>query len=138
MFRQIHGIESAVKQPENPASEQSRLPKAVHLDRPSLPARQRQRDHQIVVFARALRAHPFPRALPRRLPSTSSSTSVPASRSHVERMPLGMTYPRVVARVCEVIERPELRGRCELVVDATGVGAPVVEMLVAVVDLGNR
>jgi hypothetical protein len=48
---------------------------------------------------------------------------------YVERMPLGMTYPEVVARVCGMIDAPPVRGQCELVVDATGVGAPVVEML---------
>jgi len=48
---------------------------------------------------------------------------------YVERMPLGMTYPEVVARVYGMIDAPPVRGQCELVVDATGVGAPVVEML---------
>ena len=48
---------------------------------------------------------------------------------YVERMPLGMTYPQVVERVCGMIETPPVHGHCELVVDATGVGAPVVEML---------
>jgi hypothetical protein len=31
--------------------------------------------------------------------------------------------------VKEVLDKPELRGQCALVVDSTGVGAPVVEML---------
>jgi len=48
---------------------------------------------------------------------------------YVERMPLGMTYPQVVERVCGMIETPPVHGHCELVVDATGVGAPVAEML---------
>jgi hypothetical protein len=48
---------------------------------------------------------------------------------HVERMPLGKTYPQVVERVRAVLETPELFRCCEVVVDATGVGAPVVEML---------
>ena len=48
---------------------------------------------------------------------------------HVERMPLGMTYPQVVERVRGVMDTPALCRQCELVVDATGVGAPVVEML---------
>ncbi len=48
---------------------------------------------------------------------------------HVERMPLGMRYPQVVERVRQVLETPDLYRRCEVVVDATGVGAPVVEML---------
>jgi len=48
---------------------------------------------------------------------------------HVERVPLGTPYPRVVARMRRMVEHAELRGQCALAVDATGVGAPVVEML---------
>jgi len=48
---------------------------------------------------------------------------------HVERVPLGTPYPRVVARVREIVRQPELAGQCTLTVDGTGVGAPVVEML---------
>lgn len=48
---------------------------------------------------------------------------------HLERVPLGTPYPRVVARVREVLRDGELRGQCALAVDGTGVGAPVVEML---------
>jgi hypothetical protein len=48
---------------------------------------------------------------------------------HVERVPLGTPYPQVVGRVREIVTHGELRGRCALAVDGTGVGAPVVEML---------
>ncbi len=48
---------------------------------------------------------------------------------HLERAPLGTTYPQVVRRVRRILESPELEGDCGVVVDATGVGAPVVEML---------
>jgi hypothetical protein len=48
---------------------------------------------------------------------------------YLERMPLGTTYPQVVARVCGMVAGREMYRQCELVVDATGVGAPVVEML---------
>jgi len=48
---------------------------------------------------------------------------------HVERVPLGTPYPEVVERVRELVTHDELAGRCALAVDATGVGAPVVEML---------
>ena len=48
---------------------------------------------------------------------------------YLERVPLGTTYPEVVARVREVTRSAELRGCCELVVDATGVGRPVVDLL---------
>jgi hypothetical protein len=48
---------------------------------------------------------------------------------HLERLPLGLQYAQVVERTREVMECRELAGQCELVVDATGVGRPVVEML---------
>jgi hypothetical protein len=48
---------------------------------------------------------------------------------HLERMPLGTTYPQVVERVCAMVGMVGRSGPCELVVDATGVGAPVVDML---------
>jgi hypothetical protein len=48
---------------------------------------------------------------------------------HLERMELGTPYPRVVKRVCEVMQHPKIARRSRLVVDATGVGAPVVDLL---------
>jgi hypothetical protein len=48
---------------------------------------------------------------------------------YVERMPLGLTYPKIVERVREIVRSEELAGDCALAVDATGVGAPVVDML---------
>src|ERR1700733_7565461 len=58
---------------------------------------------------------------------------MPASREfsvrHLERMDLGTPYPRVVERVCEVMRHPKIVNQCRLVVDATGVGAPVVDLL---------
>jgi hypothetical protein len=48
---------------------------------------------------------------------------------HLERMPLGTTYPQVVERVCAMVGIVGRFGACELVLDATGVGAPVVDML---------
>ncbi len=47
---------------------------------------------------------------------------------HLERFELGTGYPAIVDRVCELMERPPLKGQAELVVDATGVGRPVVDM----------
>jgi len=47
----------------------------------------------------------------------------------VERLTLGTPYPQVVARVREIVCGVALVGRCALVVDGTGVGAPVVDML---------
>ena len=44
-------------------------------------------------------------------------------------MPLGTPYPRVVERIAEIVDHPHLNGSCSIAVDATGVGAPVVDML---------
>jgi hypothetical protein len=48
---------------------------------------------------------------------------------HLERMPLGTAYTAVTARVVELAQHRALAGNCRLVVDATGVGMPVVDML---------
>ncbi len=49
---------------------------------------------------------------------------------HLERMELGDSLIlEVVTRVCEVMRNPKMGGACKLVVDATGVGAPVVDLL---------
>ena len=47
---------------------------------------------------------------------------------HLERLPLGLDYPTMVEHVRRLVSRPEL-GRSTLVVDATGVGRPVVDLL---------
>ena len=47
----------------------------------------------------------------------------------LERVRLGTPYPDVVDRVREVVRRPALAGRVTVAMDATGVGAPVLEML---------
>jgi phage FluMu gp28-like protein len=48
---------------------------------------------------------------------------------YAERVPLGTPYPKVVERVRSMVWHESLRGNCAVVVDATGVGAPVVDML---------
>jgi hypothetical protein len=48
---------------------------------------------------------------------------------HVERMPLGIAYTEMVQRIGKVVEDRELKGRCQLALDATGVGRPVVDMV---------
>jgi hypothetical protein len=48
---------------------------------------------------------------------------------HVERVPLGTPYPAVVERIRRLIHSSQLVNNCALAVDATGVGAPVVDML---------
>jgi hypothetical protein len=47
---------------------------------------------------------------------------------HAERLPLGTSYPDVVAHVHEVLNRPPLRDNCHLVIDESGVGRPVGDM----------
>lgn len=48
---------------------------------------------------------------------------------HLERLPLRTPYPDVVARVRAVTHAGALARRCTLVMDATGVGAPVLDLL---------
>lgn len=48
---------------------------------------------------------------------------------HVGRAPLGTPYPRVVEGVRRMVAHPQMDGQVVVVVDATGVGAPVVDML---------
>jgi len=49
---------------------------------------------------------------------------------HLQRYPLGTAYPAIVTSVAEMLARPEMRGSV-LVVDATGVGRPVLDMFTA-------
>lgn len=49
---------------------------------------------------------------------------------YAERMALGMPYPQVVERIREIVRVDDLYyGRSTITVDASGVGAPVVDML---------
>lgn len=48
---------------------------------------------------------------------------------HLERMDLGTPYTCVAERVCEIVMHPSLAGNSRLVVDATGVGRPIVDLL---------
>ena len=47
----------------------------------------------------------------------------------LERVPLGTPWPRIVDRIRSITHEPPFAGRCALAVDGTGVGAPVVDML---------
>lgn len=49
---------------------------------------------------------------------------------HLERLPLGTSYPMVVQKASGMLARLNRMGGCELVVDATGLGEPVVDMLI--------
>jgi hypothetical protein len=48
---------------------------------------------------------------------------------HLHRVRLGTSYPDVVSVVKEIAASPALEGRCTVVVDGTGVGGPVVDLL---------
>ncbi|MDQ1473011.1 MAG: hypothetical protein QOJ99_4491 [Bryobacterales bacterium] len=48
---------------------------------------------------------------------------------YLERAPLGTTYPAVVEQVKRLVQSQMLRQRCAVIADATGVGAPVVDLL---------
>jgi hypothetical protein len=47
---------------------------------------------------------------------------------HLQRFKLGTSYPLIVEKVKAMYEKPPLRGQAALVVDATGVGRPVVDL----------
>src|SRR6185312_4085667 len=53
----------------------------------------------------------------------------------IERVPLGTPYPRVVEKIWGMARSRAMAGQCVVVVDATGVGTPVIDMLRAA-DLG--
>jgi CubicO group peptidase (beta-lactamase class C family) len=55
--------------------------------------------------------------------------SVSLRLRYLERLALGTPYPEVVERVVGLTRSSELAGHCHLVVDATGVGRPVVDLL---------
>ena len=48
---------------------------------------------------------------------------------HLERVPLGSSYLNVAEHVWRMVQRAPLAGNVKVVVDATGVGAPVVDLL---------
>jgi hypothetical protein len=58
-----------------------------------------------------------------------SKISWPPAVRHLERVPLGTTYPGIVERTRQIANHDPLLGQCALAVDGTGLGAPVVDML---------
>lgn len=68
---------------------------------------------------------------PRRLPrvGTAKGWLVGYELVHLDRIPLGTSYPSIAEHARELMWRPQVRGRARLVVDATGVGLPVVDLL---------
>jgi hypothetical protein len=49
---------------------------------------------------------------------------------HLERLPLHTSYPAVINRVGNLLASAALRGKCEQVIDFTGIGRPVFDMFV--------
>jgi len=49
---------------------------------------------------------------------------------HLEEAPQGTPYPVIVRRIKTIMEIPELMGRAILVIDYTGVGHPVYDMMI--------
>ena len=47
---------------------------------------------------------------------------------HLERLPLGLAYPQVVQEIMMLMARKPIAGRCELIVDETGVGRAVADI----------
>ncbi|HUQ91419.1 MAG TPA: terminase family protein [Bryobacteraceae bacterium] len=48
---------------------------------------------------------------------------------YLERLPLGTTYLDIIRHVRDLCQHPAFEDRCTVVVDASGVGLPIVEML---------
>ncbi|MBL8176541.1 MAG: terminase family protein [Bryobacterales bacterium] len=48
---------------------------------------------------------------------------------YLERFPLGTPYPDIIDAICRLVRNSALIGRCQIIVDGTGVGTPVVQML---------
>jgi hypothetical protein len=55
----------------------------------------------------------------------------------IDQLPLGMSYPDQVAHIAGLTRQAPMSGKCVLAVDATGVGAPVVDLLRPLVRPGT-
>ncbi len=56
-------------------------------------------------------------------------TQVRFEMPHLERPPLGTSYPAIIARIKDLIARLPAHERLKIVVDRTGVGRPVVDLM---------
>jgi hypothetical protein len=63
------------------------------------------------------------------IPDYSRSATLYYHLRHIQRFQLGTPYPVVVEQVKDMMAHDALKGQAYLVVDATGVGAPVVDLL---------
>lgn len=48
---------------------------------------------------------------------------------HLERFPLGTPYPDIIQAICRLARNPIIAGNSQIIIDGTGVGAPVIDML---------
>ncbi|MHB8359243.1 MAG: hypothetical protein ACYDCP_07075 [Thermoplasmataceae archaeon] len=64
----------------------------------------------------------------RRRPKPPPPPAAIARLRFLERLPLKTSYPDIVRHVVSRMESVELHGRADLIVDATGVGRPVVDL----------
>lgn len=48
---------------------------------------------------------------------------------HVQRLPLQMTYPQQVTQLSRMMQSHPIKDQCRVVVDATGVGRPVIDLM---------
>ena len=67
-------------------------------------------------------------AVVERIVATGAAVPAVFAVRHLERLPLGTPYPKVAARLVELFDHAPLAGGM-LVVDETGVGRPVVDLL---------
>ncbi len=56
-------------------------------------------------------------------------TQVRYEMPHLERPPLGTSYPAIIARIKDLIARLPAYERLKIVVDRTGVGRPVTDLM---------
>lgn len=83
-----------------------------------------KRDHSALAIVEC-----HERVLPRRDPVTWDWLREQSTRIvHLERIALGTPYPAIVEDICQLLSDPRLE-TCDLVVDGTGVGAPIVDLL---------
>ena len=68
-------------------------------------------------------------AVVERRPGENGSEEAPYSLRHLQRFPLGTAYTAIVPAVARLANKAPLAGRVTLVVDQTGVGRPMVDML---------